>query len=171
MTFLFGIVAMAGKSKKGKLISRLIKAPIRILAGARDFYVRSLSECSGHMAMVCPAGQVLTTLPRSFSVSSSRSHVSSGDEDFQELVRAASTRSLSSMLKKQEPPHTNKIPRAAQFYGQRSPNMGPRSFSTGMGRIDEENPIEFGEGIEVRTGPLYPRSRSCAANRRSAGLP
>lgn len=165
---------MASKNKKSRLMIRLLKAPIRILAGARDFYVQSLTECSGHVAMGCPTGQIIATLPRSFSVSSSsRSHVSSHEDDFRELVRAASANSLSS-IRKHEPSDIYKISDAppVQRRRRRHPNLMPRSLSSGIGRIDEEEPCEFREDAEVRAGLLHMRSRSCAVTRgSSAGLP
>ncbi|OWM82088.1 uncharacterized protein LOC116207153 [Punica granatum] len=157
---------MASKNKKGKLIRRFIGAPLRFLTRARDFYIQSLTDCSGHMSMGCPTGQVIATLPKSFSISSSRSYPSSHDEDFRELMRAASAKSLSSIKKYEtlDPPNEFLRPRG------QSPNLMPRSFSTGIGRIDEEKAFEFGEDIKVKTDSLYPRSRSCAVKFRSSRL-
>ncbi|KAK4759457.1 hypothetical protein SAY87_022588 [Trapa incisa] len=149
---------MASKSKKQKLIIRLLKAPFQILARAGDFYVRSLTECSGHIGMVCPTGQVIATLPRSYSVSSSH------DDDFRELVRAASTKSLNSVRKHEQRQQQQPPPLKLVL---------PRSFSSGIGRIDEEKASEFGDEAVARPAcAVYRRSRSCAVYRRSvAGLP
>ncbi|KAA8522583.1 hypothetical protein F0562_013056 [Nyssa sinensis] len=135
-----------------------------MLIKARDLYVQSMSGCAGQVgygsAMGCPTAQVPSTLPKSFSVSSSKS---GNDEDFSELIRAASTRSRGNkieldLLRRQqsrEPPTTGV-------------NVVPRSQSVGIGRIDEDMPCEFGEDIKVKTD-ICPRSRSYAVSSKRTG--
>lgn len=128
-------------SKESKLLSRYLKAPMRLLIKAGKFYVTSLtqySESVGYgIVMGCPTGQ-LNTLPRSYSVSSTRS--GNGDDDLRELVRAASTRSLDSNNRAQ-----SDLVRRQQ--ARQSPKM-PRSHSVGIGRIDEDRPCDFDEDIK-----------------------
>ncbi|XP_039157540.1 uncharacterized protein LOC104418428 [Eucalyptus grandis] len=155
-------------SKEATKLSKLLKAPIRILTKARDFYVRSLTDCSGHIGygsvMGCPTGQI-NTLPRSFSVSLTESGSANADEDYRELVRLASLRSLSSRV-------GSDLTRTEHVAGQ-SPmaatnNKMPRSFSTGIGRIDEDKPCEFGEDAMVKAD-VYTRSRSTCLRRELLG--
>ncbi|KAK3021913.1 hypothetical protein RJ639_045207 [Escallonia herrerae] len=114
---------------------------MRVLSKARDFYIRSMSECAGQvgfgasMGMGCPTPHI-SSLPRSFSVGSTSS---SYDQDFRELVRAASTRSLGGKVD-------------LEFRQRQSPasgvNVVPRSQSVAVGRIDEDKPCEFGEDFK-----------------------
>ncbi|WCJ31453.1 hypothetical protein M5689_012948 [Euphorbia peplus] len=142
--------------KKQRKFSRFMKAPIKLLIKARDFYVKGMNECSDRVGMAsvigCPAsGQIVHTLPRSYSVNSSRS--SNCDEDYSELLRAASARGLSNnlLLQRKQSPNSNKN------------NKMPRSFSVGIGRIDEDKTCEFDDDqIKVKTDRVFPRSRSYA---------
>ncbi|XP_056161185.1 uncharacterized protein LOC115676963 [Syzygium oleosum] len=160
-------------SKEATKLSKLWKAPIRILIKARDFYVRSLTDCSGHIGygsvMGCPTGQI-NTLPRSFSVSSTKSGSTAADEDFRELVRLASLRSLSNKvgLDLTRTQHVAGQSPAATT-NKKMPMVMPRSFSTGIGRIDEDKPCEFGEDGTVKAD-VYTRSRSYVPSRRTSGL-
>ncbi|XP_059284860.1 uncharacterized protein LOC132038158 [Lycium ferocissimum] len=87
------------KAGKGNRTMRCLKAPIRILSKARDFYIKNLSDYSESVVYGCLIGcssaPQLSSWPNStiFSVSSS---VSSGNEDFRELMRiATNTRTTS----------------------------------------------------------------------------
>lgn len=151
---------MSKKAKESRL-RRCMKAPFKFLAGFRDLYIHSMTECAGQVnygtVMGCPTAQV-SSLPKSFSVSSSKS---SGDQDLSELIRVASTRSL-----------TNKIELdlLRQQQSRKSPvtsaNVVPRSMSVGIGRIDEDKPCEFGEDVKVNAD-VIPRSRSYAVPKRT----
>ncbi|KAI4369812.1 hypothetical protein MLD38_018216 [Melastoma candidum] len=146
-----------------KFIARLLKASSRILSKARDLYVRSLTECSGQVGygsvMGCPTGQyVPSSLPRSFSESSARSSSSSSrDDDYRELMRLASARSLGG--RRVDPGFL-----VDGGKGERWPPGGvPRSRSVQIGRIDEEKPSDFGnDGDEqvVETAARRLRSKS-----------
>ncbi|XP_052189953.1 uncharacterized protein LOC127799768 [Diospyros lotus] len=128
--------------------------PIRVLGKAKDFYVRSMINCAERMSY-SGSGQV-SGLPKSFSVSSSKSKDS---DDFMELIRANSTRSLGNGEE-------------MNLYMFRQPTTAaavPRSSTVRMGRIDEDEPCEFGEdSVKIRSDLLYPRSRSYAVTKSSA---
>ncbi|OMO56437.1 hypothetical protein CCACVL1_26550 [Corchorus capsularis] len=158
------------KERKESKISRILKAPIRILIKARDFYIKSMTEYSdmlGHGTVLgCPTGQV-STLPRSYSTSSVKS--SHGDDDLRELIRAASTRSLGNKIQ------LDLQRQQAAAAARQSPNKTtggpdnmPRSRSVGIGRIDEDKPCDFEEDVKVKTN-VFPRSRSYAVSKRNKG--
>ncbi|GAV57719.1 hypothetical protein CFOL_v3_01255 [Cephalotus follicularis] len=143
------------KVSKESILIRFLKAPFRILIKARDFYIQSMTECSGRIGndsvVGCPTGHV-NNLPKTFSVSSTKS--SRSDEDLRELMRIASTRpGLSNkiqldVLQKLQPPTTGV-------------KDVPRSHSVAIGKIDEDKECEFGEISKLKTD-FYPRSRSSA---------
>ncbi|KAJ4714695.1 Usher syndrome type-1C protein-binding protein [Melia azedarach] len=155
-------------SKEGNRLTKYVKKSVKMLMKARDCYIQSMSQCSDTVvfstAMGCPTGHI-NTLPRSYSVSSTRS---SKDEDFRELLRVASTKSLGKkidlefqkrqQLARQSPtpsPGTNKMPRS-------------HSTGIGIGRIDEDKPCDFEDDLKARPGAnLYPRSKSYAVSRRT----
>ncbi|GLT62520.1 hypothetical protein SLA2020_351520 [Shorea laevis] len=145
------------EAKKESKLWWCVKAPIRILTKLRDFYIQGMNECSGRLdygiAMGCPTPQI-STLPKSFSTNSMRS--TTNNEDFRELMRAASTKSLANKVQPAAKSPTTTAP----------PDNFSRSRSVGFGRIDEDKPCEFGEDIKVNTD-VYPRSRSYAVNRRT----
>ncbi|XP_052202548.1 uncharacterized protein LOC127808178 [Diospyros lotus] len=138
----------------------LIALPIRVLGKAKDFYVRSIINCSVKVSY-SGSGQV-SDLPKSFSVRSSKSTES---DDFMELIRANSTRSLGSIGAEMD------LYMLRQMSGQPpTAEVVPRSSTVKiMGRIDEDEPCEFGEdSVKMRSDLLYPRSRSCAVTKSSA---
>lgn len=131
---------LSGNNSTKSTIAKLLKVPAKILAKARDLYVRSLIDCSGQVGygavMGCPTGQYIpSALPKSYSVKSSRS-VSLDEDDYRELVRIASARSMS---------------------GRKGI---PRSRSVGIGRIDEDRPSDFGNNNVVLKTDLHLRSKS-----------
>ncbi|XP_020229633.1 uncharacterized protein LOC109810559 [Cajanus cajan] len=140
------------RRKESKLRSYL-KAPLRFLTKARDMYVRGMIDCSGQLSYVdasmgCPTAH-LSTVPRSFSVNSA-----SSEDDFKDLVRAASLRSY-----------------GHHFHFDEAAIKMPRSRSAGIGRIDENKPCEFGHDDVIKVRPnIYPRSKSYAIHRGGAGL-
>jgi len=156
-----------GKEQKQNKFVWIITTPFRVLGKARDAYVRSITQCGHNMNYSNPvdAAGRFEALPRSYSVATSRSD----NEDFAELLRAASARTLVGridvdlVLKQQQ----------AQTQAQSRPlssNGLPKSTSVGMGRIDEDTPYDLSEG-DVRTLPQsYPRSRSYAVGKTSAVL-
>ncbi|GLJ28419.1 hypothetical protein SUGI_0559220 [Cryptomeria japonica] len=84
--------------------------------------MKSISECVGR-ANYSGLGVSILGLPKSFSIYSLRN-----DDEFAELVRAASQRSESSPVAQQKV-----IPKS--FSSNRAPSVG---------RIDEDNPCYFG---------------------------
>jgi hypothetical protein len=129
---------------KPSRLSRVLLAPIRALGCLRDFYVRSMTGCAGHMHYGSGFGYQAYNLPRSFSTTSDR--VSASDDDLRELIQAAS----------------QKHARAGGLNG-----MPPRSRSVAVGRIDEDAPFDFGtaNGMGVGSNLLFPRSQSYATGR------
>ncbi|KAF6136885.1 hypothetical protein GIB67_018924 [Kingdonia uniflora] len=142
----------------GNKFMRCIKAPIRVLSKVRDLYIRSMTQCAGSTAfggnMGGPSGQAMSTLPRSFSVNSSRSD----DEDLRELIRVASQKTLKE----------NNLDVKKQTF---TPMGLPRSQTVGIGRIDEDKAYEFKEDVMVKSDLLlYPRSKSYAVGKRNSVL-
>ncbi|GLJ28384.1 hypothetical protein SUGI_0558610 [Cryptomeria japonica] len=148
--------AEVSEKQRGKSFYRRLKAlsPIPYLAKARDYYVRSLTECAGRanysgLAAGGPGVAMPASLPKSFSTSSSRN-----EEEFRELVRAASQRSN---------PYLSRSSSAQQ---QQDPF--PRSFSSAstppsVGRIDEDSPAYFPGSFKTsipEADPRFPRSHS-----------
>lgn len=134
-------------SKKKNRLLLYIKAPLRVLCRARDFYVRSMTSCAGRIDMeggAYPLGYPMAAgpLPRSFSVASGKSGAS--EEDLQELIRTASLRRA----------------RSQGANAAAVPGAVPRSQSVAVTRIDEDKPCEFGD--EKPVGEIIPRSRSYA---------
>lgn len=150
---------MRSKGHQQNKFVRFITIPLRILGRARDFYVRSVTDCAANISYTqstgCPA-----MLPKSLSVSSSRSN---GSEDMRELIRAASARTLveridmDMMLKQQ----------GTQPTSMAGSKGLPKCTSVGMGKIDEDGPCDFEEvGADMKANLLYPRSRSYAVPNR-----
>ncbi|GFQ05410.1 hypothetical protein PHJA_002685100 [Phtheirospermum japonicum] len=150
---------MKTKAGQPNKFIRIITTPFRALCKARDFYVRSMMNCANRNIVGLQGTSQTTGLPRSFSVSSARS--SDTDEDYRELVRAASARNIGS-----------RIDLDAYISPQAMP---PRSISVAMGRIDEDRPCcYFGEDnvivdgnkvVNVKSELKYPRSKSHAVTR------
>ncbi|XP_048595860.1 uncharacterized protein LOC125577861 [Brassica napus] len=162
---------------------RIITMPLRVLGKARDLYMRSITGCAAR-THYSSADAVSVPFPRSRSTSSAFSSTTSSrrmssdftfDDDYSELVRAASVRSLC---------HKNEIDMIRhQQLQQRQENrvaVGavvaakgglPKSSSVGMpmARIDEENEEE-GSLKNQKKGSdfLYPRSRSHAVTIRGS---
>ncbi|XP_051124436.1 uncharacterized protein LOC127246864 [Andrographis paniculata] len=143
---------------------RIVLAPVRGLCKVRDLYVRSLSGYADKMSHAGVSGlQVISqdmNPAKSFSVGSARGR---GYEDYQELVRAASTRTGG---------YRGNFDSCVEQQIRAGPGDGPlamrvRSSSVVMGRIDEDKPCcSFGEdddggnGGRGKYGILYPRSKS-----------
>uniref|UniRef100_A0A803MTK5 Uncharacterized protein n=2 Tax=Chenopodium quinoa TaxID=63459 RepID=A0A803MTK5_CHEQI len=156
--------------------------PIRALAKARDFYVRSMNNYADR-ACYGGATTFADPLPRSFSTNSTRSR---DNDDFIELVRAASTSTLGNRINLNAPTRTLSSSNHAtntnnnRFKARDNFNNGlkgvPRSASVGMVKIEEDKPIEFddrfdgGNNVGVNNGGnkknnkfgIFPRSRSYA---------
>ena len=125
---------MNKKASTESRVSKCMKASIRFLIKARDLYVKSMTQLSGHFAYAaalgCPsAAAQFTVLPPSFSC---RSTTSKARDDFKEPRRAAPAGS-----------HGNKIDLGLRKSPEASLMTVPRKQSVGIGRIDEDEPCEF----------------------------
>ncbi|XP_042493216.1 uncharacterized protein LOC122072854 [Macadamia integrifolia] len=147
-----------GKGSKQSRMSRMAKAPIRILCKARDLYVQTLTSCAGNMRHggnydtngLPAAPKSSSNFPRSFSVTSSRSSAAS-DEDFRQLMRVASLKALHNKYGTQSPQQQWG---RSQSVGASAPKgkgtLMPRSVShsVAIARIDEDKPCDFAEEEE-----------------------
>ncbi|KAJ4848179.1 hypothetical protein Tsubulata_045049 [Turnera subulata] len=159
---------MRAKANQNKFM-KIVSIPVRVLCKARDFYVRSMTNCTTGMVYRQSEYNYPSGLPRSFSAASTRSNES---EDYRDLLRAASVRSLG---------HINELDMyMKQMMRQQQPLVGdhgissnkglmPKSTSVGMGfmgRIDEEKAYEeISEDGSVKKPELYPRSKSYAVGK------
>ncbi|KAF8108045.1 hypothetical protein N665_0115s0056 [Sinapis alba] len=139
---------------------RIVSTPFRAL---NKFYVRSITSCVSRTHYSSSAS-VSNPFPRSRSSSSSAAFSSSAssrrttefgiDDDYSELVRAASVRSLG---------HKNEIDMFIQEKKLKQGGGLPKSSSVGMARIDEEEEAEEGSVNPKKASDLlYPRSKSYA---------
>ncbi|KAM7251839.1 hypothetical protein ACFE04_023722 [Oxalis oulophora] len=126
-----------GNKKDTNLVIKILKTPYRLLIKGRDLYVNSMTQCSGQV-YTTSTGLGAEAMPRSYSVNSTRSVTS--DDDFAELVRAASVRRLETELL------------SKQLH--EMPTTFPRSRTVAIGRIEEVDESEFSYE--------YPRSKSVA---------
>ncbi|KAK9665059.1 hypothetical protein RND81_14G087600 [Saponaria officinalis] len=164
---------------------KIITMPIKALAKARDFYVKSMNNYAAKVSYNGSgwAGSNYTdAFPRSFSMSTTRNNET---DDFKELVRAASTSTLgnrvdlgsvissSSTRRNGNTSTINNL--ALPDLPQQKGNMGSafnkgvsRSVSVGMAKIEEDKPVEFGEtghfgesvtNVKKKFG-VFPRSKS-----------
>ncbi|XP_020211504.1 uncharacterized protein LOC109796232 [Cajanus cajan] len=160
------------KGKQSKLV-QIITTPFRVLGKARDMYVRSITKCGHNMNYSNPvdAAGRFQALPRSYSAATSRSD----NDDFAELLRAASARTLVNtidmdlVLKQQQQQQQQQAQAQAQPRPVSSNGL-PKSTSVGMGRIDEDSPFDLGQGELPALPKAYPRSRSYAVGKTSAVL-
>lgn len=162
---------MSKRGQNQNKFLRIILTPLRALGKARDFYVRSITGCAAR-TQYSSSASVSTPFPRSRSSSSAFSSSASSrrttdfgiDEDYSELVRAASVRSLG---------HKNEIDMLIQekLQQQKQQKHGalPKSSSVGMARIEEEEETEEGsvnpkmkKTTKKVSDLLYPRSKSYA---------
>ncbi|XP_059281590.1 uncharacterized protein LOC132035349 [Lycium ferocissimum] len=148
---------MKSKASGQNRFIRILSLPWKALIKARDCYVGTMTN----YAVVNPR-----SLSKSYSVTSTRSDDS---EDFRDLVRAASARSMGenfelNLLIQQQ---------IRQQLQQQMPSRKvPRSVSVGMGRIDEDKPFVLGDQEDVsmmlmKNDLKYPRSRSHAVSNTS----
>ena len=109
-------------------------------------------------------GVNVATLPRSFSVSSSR--LSSGDQDLVELMRIVSRRGLTKKVE------CEFLRRKGLAHGSTRMNDGLHSRSVGvMGKIEEDESFDFGGGNHFKiNGVNFARSRSQIVLTRNNGM-
>ncbi|KAB5547471.1 hypothetical protein DKX38_010877 [Salix brachista] len=158
-------MATSKRSSKESKLKKILKVPLKILTSARDFYMKGLTEYSDQVCvMSCPTGN-LNNMPRSHSVSSTRSN--RFDDDYKDLLRAASTRSILGRSNNMD------VRTRQQYITHQKPatevtgNMS-RSRTVAIGRIDEETACDFDEDEDVKAKTdrhVYPRSRSSAVSK------
>ncbi|XP_027333549.1 uncharacterized protein LOC113848293 [Abrus precatorius] len=145
---------MKRKGQRQSVLVRIMGSPIRALGKARDMYVRSITNCGQNMSYGNPmdsAGR-FSALSRSHSAATSRSE---GNEDFAELVRAASARTL-----------VNRIDMDLVLKQHHGNSTGlPKSSSVGMAKIEEDKAYE--SESEGGVSDPYPRSKSYAVGKRN----
>ncbi|AES59298.1 hypothetical protein MtrunA17_Chr1g0152341 [Medicago truncatula] len=157
---------MMRKGQNQNMFVRIMCSPIRALGKARDAYVRSITNCGQNMSYGSYPmdGASKFSLSRSQSAATSRRSSASleGNEDFAELVRAASARTLGNridvdlVLKQQHQQQQQKLHKGL-----------PKSSSVGMAKIDEDMPFDsFVEGKVGFVADSYPRSKSYAVGHR-----
>lgn len=191
---------MRSKSNQNKLM-KIITMPFKFLKKGKDMYVRSMMDyaekprhgsSSSNLMGSMKKGQAVSGLPKSFSSSVTSSWSSNLEsDDLRELIRANSTSIsndpknklradmemyLKQLIKEQQIKQLDQ--QSLEIISKsRSSKSGvvPRSWSVGMGKIDEEKPFEEDEEEEeegttntntfkglYKTDVLYPRSRSHA---------
>ncbi|XP_019155870.1 PREDICTED: uncharacterized protein LOC109152676 [Ipomoea nil] len=130
---------MKGKGRYRKRLMGIVALPFTALCKARDFYVRSMTDCSGRVGVGNVAGMGPMhggRLPKNFSVGSLRSNES---DDFRELVRASSSSNGVTSI------DLDLLARERMKRAGSDPGGMPRSCSVGMGKIDEDAPFVNGE--------------------------
>ncbi|CAH1418502.1 unnamed protein product [Lactuca virosa] len=140
---------------------RCFSSPMRFFNKFGDLYVKIMSKWANHLEST---GVNVTTLPRSFSVSSSR--LSSGDQDLVELMRIASRRGLAKKVESEF------LRQKGLAHGSTRMNDGLHSRSVGvMGKIDEDESFDFGGGNDFKiNGVNFARSRSHVGLTRNNGM-
>ncbi|KAK9740431.1 hypothetical protein RND81_03G034700 [Saponaria officinalis] len=160
---------------------KIITMPIKALAKARDFYVKSMNNYADKVSYNGSGwvgSNYSDAFPRSFSTSTTRNNET---DDFKELVRVASTSTLGNRVDLESVisssstrnDNTSTINNLASL--QQKGNMGSafnkgvsRSVSVGMAKIEEDKPVEFGEtghfgesvtNVKKKFG-VFPRSMS-----------
>ncbi|GFP99930.1 hypothetical protein PHJA_002137100 [Phtheirospermum japonicum] len=143
--------------RKQSKFAKYIYVPIRVLARARDFYMKSLTGFGGPVAygnaMGCPTPN-MASISRSFSVNSNQK---TAEEELRDLIRVGSAR-------RHEEAELRRS-KSAQPFGGRGPVVASvaRSNTVAFERIDEDKIFEYGEEDDVG---LLSRSRSYAGQRR-----
>ncbi|MED6123459.1 hypothetical protein PIB30_049349 [Stylosanthes scabra] len=91
-------VRALGKARD--IFVRIMVATVRALGKASDIYVRSITKCGDSINYSNPmeAANRFSALSRSHSAATSRRSELSNDEDFAELIRAASARTLGNRI-------------------------------------------------------------------------
>ncbi|KAI0497654.1 hypothetical protein KFK09_020887 [Dendrobium nobile] len=134
--------AMKNQGRRiGDQISRVIRAPLRALCHARNQYVRSMNSVANRF----PYGAGGETMSFAYTAgdearSFSSAQISSGEEDFRELIRVSS--------------QSRAIAASEAVW---------RSRSVAVGRIDEDGPCYFSGEVGVGESLIFPRSRTCGA--------
>ncbi|KAF8079586.1 hypothetical protein N665_1017s0009 [Sinapis alba] len=177
---------MRKKGENKNRFFRIITMPLKVLGKARDLYMRSITGCAARThyssadAVSIPFPRSRSTTSSAFSSTTSSRRMSSDftfDDDYSELVRAASVRSLGhkneiDMIRHQQLQLQQRQENRVAVGTVAAAKGGlPKSSSVGMpmARIDEENEEE-GSLKNQKKGSdlLYPRSRSHAVTIRGS---
>ncbi|XP_071740923.1 uncharacterized protein [Rutidosis leptorrhynchoides] len=153
------------------LMIKILTTPFRAIRKAKDFYIRSITDCANHTNYARPVMTYGNPLSRTTSASSFGSSVAS--EDLRELIRANSTTSMNNVnINRSDLELYIKHQQQQQQQQQHMMIMGsrkvPRSVSVGMGRIDEDVAVSsFNEeedlGRKVKSDHMvFNRSKSHA---------
>ncbi|EOA33874.1 hypothetical protein CARUB_v10021366mg [Capsella rubella] len=185
---------MGKRGQKQNRFLRIITMPLKVLCKARDLYMRSITGCAARTHYSSAVDAASVPFPRSRSTSSAfsssaassrrRSSDYTFDDDYSELLRAASARSLGHKNEidmiihqqlqqqqlRQKQQLENRVAVGAVAVAVTGKGGLPKSSSVGitMARIDEEEEEEegsFKKGSEIL---LYPRSRSHAVTIRGS---
>ncbi|XP_058068710.1 uncharacterized protein LOC131218045 [Magnolia sinica] len=154
---------MKNETSSSNKLTRCLKAPFRVLCRARDFYIKSMNNCSSRIdygaAMGCPAA-VVYTLPKSFSMNSTRTRE---DEELRELLRIVS--------KRERVAKSTTTTTVKNAVGAKNTKGLPKSFSMGIGKIDEDEPCYFQDDFKMGStnASVFPRSRSYGMGKRRGG--
>ncbi|XP_077233645.1 uncharacterized protein LOC143875950 [Tasmannia lanceolata] len=155
---------MGNKNNSPNKFIHYMKAPIRALYKARDFYVRTMINCGSsnmNYGGAVSGPSMASTLPKSFSTNSSRPL--NEEDDLREVMKIASQKRVREMVEDPKPvTGSNGLPNG--------PNGLPKSYSVAFERIDEDQPCTFQEDFEVKPDVLYPRSRSYVVGKRRTNL-
>ncbi|CAH8256505.1 unnamed protein product [Arabidopsis lyrata] len=181
---------MGKRGQKQNKFLRIVTMPLKVLCKARDLYMRSITGCAARTHYSSAVDAASVPFPRSRSTSSAFSSSASSrrrssdftfDDDYSELLRAASARSLGHkneidmiihqqlQLQQQQQRQENRVAMGAVAVAVKGGL--PKSSSVGMtmARIDEEDEEE-GSLKNQKKGSdfLYPRSRSHAVTIRGS---
>ncbi|CAA7024085.1 unnamed protein product [Microthlaspi erraticum] len=165
--------------KQNRLL-RIITMPLKVLGKARDLYIRSITGCAAR-THYSSADAVSIPFPRSRSTSSafsssasSRTRLSDYDDDYSELIRAASVRSLghkneTDMFIQQRQSNHVAVGAVASVAATAKGRL-PKSSSVGMkmARIEEDDEEGSLKNQKKGSAFLYPRSRSSAVTIRGS---
>ncbi|KAK4274617.1 hypothetical protein QN277_017811 [Acacia crassicarpa] len=147
------------RGRNQNIVVRIITSPLRALGKAKDLYVRSITNCGNSVNYSNPmdAAGRFEALPRSYSSAATKHD---DREDFTELMRAASVRTL-----------MGKLNADSSMKQKEEAKVLPKSVSFGMARIDEDSPsCDFGDAPLSDAPDFYPRSRSYAVNSRTVAV-
>ncbi|CAO2824951.1 unnamed protein product [Amaranthus hypochondriacus] len=168
---------MKSKPSQSKFM-KIITIPIKALAKARDFYVKTMNNYADNACYGGVSG-FSDPLPRSFSTNSVRS---TDSDDFKELVRAASTSTLGNRINLNSVTPISNSNDNVRVHSNSNGNgllkRVPRSASVGMAKIEEDKPIEFHDDFVGKKGNhnhngkhskfgIFPRSRTVGSTDKS----
>ncbi|XP_076893146.1 uncharacterized protein LOC143545084 [Bidens hawaiensis] len=160
------------RNNQKNIMMRIITTPYRAICKARDFYIRSITDCANHTNYGGVAAASFGAPISRTSSSSSFGSSSAAAEDLRELIRANSTARMGSLdiTRADVELYVKQYMATKQSTPVKGSRRVPRSASVGMGRIDEDAPVSFADDEDVKTSRsdhlMFPRSRSHAVTGR-----